>query len=108
MSDILDVSDRSEFQDLLDTEDALVVKFWATWCGPCKQMAPHFEAASKKSDATFVAVDVDEADWAMVEYGIKGVPAVKIFRGGEYVKDIATKPADRTAIKLLSDINETV
>lgn len=104
MSKVLEVNDRSEFQDLLDTEQELVVDFSApAWCRPCQQLAPHFDSASEKSEATFVMVDVDKADWAMVDYGVRGVPSVKLFRKGEFVTDLK----GRTVIQLLSEISNS-
>lgn len=106
MSDVLWVEDAGQLQDLIDTEKEVVVDFTApSWCRPCQQFAPHFDAAAEKSDATFVAVDVDKADWAMVDYGVRGVPTVKLFRDGEFVADLAKTPADRTVIKLLNEIS---
>ena len=101
MSDVLYVTDRSEFQDLLDTEQKLVVDFYADWCGPCKQFDPHFKTASEKSDATFVKVDVDSADWAMVDFGVLGIPSVKLFTNGDHAADLKS----RNAIHLLAEIN---
>ena len=50
MSEVLEITDRSEFQDLLDTEDVVVVKFWATWCGPCRFISPIFEQFSEREE----------------------------------------------------------
>lgn len=106
MSDVLWIEDRSEFQDLLDTEPVVVVDFSApAWCIPCQRFAPHFDAASEKSDATFVAVDVDKADWAMVDFGVRGVPTVKLFKNGQFVTDLVKNPQDKTVIKLLNEIS---
>lgn len=102
MSNVLEVNDRSEFQDLLDTEETVVVKFWATWCGPCKQFAPSFEGAAERIEgATFVASDVDEADYAVVDYGVRGIPAVKLFRNGEFVADLT----ERKPIPFINEVN---
>ena len=101
MAEVLDITDKGELQDLIDTEPRVVVKFTApAWCRPCQQFAPHFKSASEKSDATFVAVDVDNADWAMVDYGVRGVPTVVLFENGERVRDLK----ERTALKLLSEL----
>lgn len=100
MSDVLDVESHEEFLDLVATHTEVVVKFWATWCGPCKQLAPHFEAAAENCSAPFVAVDVDKAPWATVVYGVRGVPAVKLFRDGEFHTDLKS----RKAVALLNEI----
>jgi thioredoxin-like negative regulator of GroEL len=88
---------------MLDMHPNVVVDFTApAWCRPCQQFSPHFDAASEKSeDTAFVAVDVDKAPWAMVEYGVQGVPTVMLYRDGHYVKNLQ----ERTAVKLLSEIN---
>lgn len=106
MSDVVWVEDASEFQRILDSNQEVVVDFSApAWCIPCQRFAPHFDAASTKSDAKFVAVDVDKAEWAMVDYGVRGVPTVKLFRNGQFVTDLAKSPQDRTVIKLLNEIS---
>lgn len=109
MSEVLHIEDRSEFQDLLDTEVFLVVDFTAPFrCVPCRQFAPHFERAAelaaRREDAvgtaTFVAVDVDDADWAVDEFGIRGVPTVKVFGVGQYMADLKS----RNSLHLLKEI----
>jgi thiol-disulfide isomerase/thioredoxin len=101
LSEVIWVEDHDNLLDLIDTNDSVVVDFTApAWCGPCQKFAPHFDTAAEKSDAVFVAVDVDKAPWATSEYGVRGVPTVKHFKGGEFVADIKS----RTAIPLLSEI----
>lgn len=102
MSDVLWIEDANELYDLIDSAHEVVVDFTApSWCRPCQQFAPHFDAAAEKSDATFVAVDVDKAPWAMGDYNVRGVPTVMLFRNGEHVGT----PKERTVIKLLAEIN---
>lgn len=108
------VESKEDFDALLSDSDYVVVDFTApAWCRPCQQFAPHFEKAAEsatfRSDmlgrATFVAVDVDKAPWAMEDYGVRGVPTVKI------VSRLHTplEPVDikaRTAPLLLKEIND--
>jgi thioredoxin-like negative regulator of GroEL len=102
LSDVLWVDDVTELQDLIDSAHEVVVDFTApSWCRPCQQFAPHFDKAAEKSDATFVAVDVDKAPWAMADYGVRGVPTVMLYQNGEYVKNLQ----ERSVIKLLAEIN---
>lgn len=83
MSNVLEVEDIGQLQDLIATEPNLVVKYWATWCGPCRMFAPTFERAAAEVDATFAAVDIDKVPEASVEYGVRGVPTVHQFKDGE-------------------------
>lgn len=110
MSEVINITEAGELRDLIETEPILVVKFTApSWCGPCRQLAPHYEKAAEsaavRSDmlgrATFVSVDLDENDWAAVHYSIRSVPTLMLYRDGQYVKNLQ----ERTAVKLLAEIN---
>lgn len=102
MSDVTWLIDEQNLLDLLDSAHEVVVDFTAPgWCVPCQRFAPHFDAAAKESDATFVAVDVDKAPWATLAYGVRGVPTVKFFRNGMFVADLK----ERTALKLIDELS---
>ena len=63
--------------------------FWATWCGPCRMLAPVFEAVSDKyeNEAVFVKIDIDEEDSeaSAIKYGISSIPNIIAFKNGEAV-----------------------
>lgn len=73
-----------EFDELTNGGKKVVCDFFATWCGPCKMLAPVMEQVSEEfTDAVFVKVDIDENAELAVRYGIMSIPLVAIFEKGE-------------------------
>jgi len=80
---LVHVKSLAEFEALLEKskDRFVVVDFWATWCGPCKAIAPQFEYAAKEHpNVVFVKVDVDEAEELSDMYKVKALPTFKIFK----------------------------
>lgn len=95
------LEDQKEFEKVVADNHKVVVDFSApAWCGPCIQFEPHFEKAAEKSDATFVAVDVDKAPWASEAYGVMSVPTVVLYEQG--YEPVLLK--ERNVVKLLAEI----
>ena len=77
-----------ELEELLaSSEKTVFCDFWASWCGPCRMLAPVFEELSQKygGQAVFVKVDVDENEAAAIKYGISSIPNIIAFKGGKPV-----------------------
>lgn len=74
-----------KFDELLKGDKPVVCDFFASWCGPCKMLAPVMEAMAEKfgDKAEFVKVDIDENPELAVRYGIMSIPLVAVFEKGE-------------------------
>ncbi|HEY0137842.1 MAG TPA: thioredoxin [Nannocystis sp.] len=99
-SDKVKISSDSEFQaDVLDTskDQLVVVDFWATWCGPCRSMAPHLDAIAGEYDGKIriVKVDVDRNQKSAITYGIQNLPTLLVFKGGEVVDKLVGNPGSK-------------
>ena len=80
----------SDFEETLQKYDTVVVDFWATWCMPCKMIAPSVEALAKKMAGTvvFAKLNVDENPRTATQYQVMSIPTLIVFRNGAPVKRI--------------------
>ena len=78
--------DNSNFQsDVLGSSEPVVVDFWAEWCGPCKMISPALEEISEEMDGQvkIAKVNVDENQELAVQYGVRSIPMLLMFKNGE-------------------------
>jgi len=83
---MMKVVGTNDFQnEVIKSEMPVVVDFFATWCGPCKLIAPVLDQLAEEFDGTakIVKLDVDQAKEIAIEYGVKSVPTLIFFKDGE-------------------------
>lgn len=72
---------KDNFEELVDSNDVLVIDFWASWCGPCKTFAPVFEAASEKyPEVVFGKVDTEDQMELASHFDIRSIPTLMVVR----------------------------
>lgn len=89
---------RESFEKIIAQDGKTVlVDFWATWCGPCRMIAPVLEEVAKeRPDVTVCKVDVDEERELALEYGVSSIPTLLVFRDGKVVnQSIGAIPKER-------------
>lgn len=81
------VTDSTFKQEVLESETPVLVDFWAPWCGPCRMVAPVVEEISEQYDGQVkvVKVNTDENPSIASQYGIRSIPTLMIFKGGQRV-----------------------
>ena len=88
MSEVISTADFEN--KVLDADGKVLIDFFATWCGPCRMIAPAIEeiAEEKAGEVAVYMVDIDQSPELASRYGIRGVPTLMVFEGGKPVGQI--------------------
>ena len=90
MGDIMEVSDENFDSEIMESDKPAMVDFWAEWCGPCKMVGPVVEELAKeyKDKIKIAKMDVDQNRQTPARFGIRNIPTLIFFKGGEVATTI--------------------
>ena len=107
MSNVIEKTDDSFKEEVLQSDIPVLLDFWAEWCGPCKSLSPIVDETSKDYEGKikFAKINVDENADTTKEFGIRGIPTLILFKNGEKKE---TKVGLLTKSELISFLDSNI
>jgi thioredoxin 1 len=106
VADVLQVSDDSFECDVLKSDLPVLIDFWAPWCGPCKAIAPVVEDVAKEYSGRLkvVKMNVDDNPQTPSRYGVRGIPNLILFKGGQVREQIVGAVPKAHLVKAIDEV----
>lgn len=106
----MEVTDTTFQKEVLESSTLTVVDFWAPWCGPCRMIAPIIDELAREyaGKVKFVKLNTDENYESATRYGIRGIPTIGFFRGGEMVNTVVGAVPKKMIVDAIEKSNVTI
>jgi len=89
VAEVTEVTDTNFQAEVIESGDAVLVDFWAPWCGPCRVLAPHLEELNnERDDVRVVKLNVDDNPQTAAKFNVMSIPTVLLFKNGEVAHQI--------------------
>jgi thioredoxin 1 len=98
MGKVAELTDANFSSEVLESDQAVLVDFWAPWCGPCRQIAPMVEELAQEyaGSVKVAKVNIDDSPNLAMNYGVTSIPTLIVFKGGDVVQRfVGAQPKNR-------------